>query len=148
MRFGRNISDLPPVYRNITCHIIFDVNMGKKFRRKARFFADGHKTNNPAATTYSSVLSRELFRISLTIAVLNELDVLACDIQNTYLTSNCRERLWVLGGPEFGSEDGKNMLENFKLRDVNIEPPEVNIGATTTKMKLDNAKETYIYQLG
>ena len=36
--------------------MIFDVNMGENFRIKVRFFADGHKTNTPAAMTYSSVV--------------------------------------------------------------------------------------------
>ena len=47
------ISELPPGYKNITCHMIFDVKMGKNFRRKVQFVADGHKTKNPAAKTYS-----------------------------------------------------------------------------------------------
>ena len=48
----KDISELPPVYQNITCHMIFDVKMGKKIRIKERFVADGHKTNIPAALTY------------------------------------------------------------------------------------------------
>jgi hypothetical protein len=58
-----------------------DVKMGKNFRRKARFVADGHKTKTPAAMTYSSVVSRDLVRIALTIAALNDLDIMACNIQ-------------------------------------------------------------------
>jgi hypothetical protein len=42
--------------------------------------------------------------------VLNDLDVLACDIQNACLTADCRERVWVTAGPEFGSEAGEPML--------------------------------------
>jgi hypothetical protein len=38
------------------------------------------------------------------------LDILACDIQNAYLTADCREKVWILAGPEFGSEAGKMML--------------------------------------
>jgi hypothetical protein len=90
--------------------MIFDVKMGENFRRKARFVADGHKTKTPAAMCYSSVVSRDSVRIALTIAALNDLDILACDIQNAYLTADCREKVWILAGPEFGSEAGKNML--------------------------------------
>ena len=57
----KDISELPPEYQKITCHRIFDVNMGKKFGRKARFVADGHKTKTPVVMTYSSVVTRELF---------------------------------------------------------------------------------------
>ena len=59
---------------------------------------------------YSSVVSRDLVRIALTIEALNDLDVLACDIQNDYLTMGCIERVWVIAGPEFGSKSGKNMM--------------------------------------
>ena len=41
----------------------------------------GNQTATPTLITYSSVVSRDLVRIALTIAALNELDILACDIQ-------------------------------------------------------------------
>ena len=47
---------------------------------------------------------------ALTIAALNELSVMACDIQNAYLTANCREKIWTHAGPEFGSESGSIMI--------------------------------------
>ena len=59
---------------------------------------------------YSSVVSRDSVRIALTIAALNDLDILACDIQNAYLTADCREKVWIKAGPEFGSEAGTNMI--------------------------------------
>ena len=63
-----------------------------------------------AALTYSSVVSRDSVQISLTIAALNDLKVLACDIQNAYLTVKCREKIWTIAGPEFGSEAGQIMI--------------------------------------
>ena len=60
--------------------------------------------------TYSSVVSRDSVWITLTIAALNDLDVLACNIQNTYLTEDCREQVWVVARLDFLSEAGKNML--------------------------------------
>ena len=65
--------------------------------------AGGHTTEAPSSITYSSVVSRDSVRISLTIAALNNLDVLACDIQNAYLTAQCREKIWTHTGPDFGS---------------------------------------------
>jgi hypothetical protein len=106
----KDVSMLPPGYQKITCHMIFDVKMGENFRRKARFVADGHKTKTPAAMTYSSVVSRDSVRIALTIAALNDLDIMACDIQNAYLTADCREKCWTAAGPEFGSEAGLPMI--------------------------------------
>ena len=128
--------------------MIFDVNMGKNFRRKAQFLADEQKTKNPAAMTYSSVVSRDLVQIALTISVIFDLDVLACDIQNAYTGADCREQVWVVAGPEFWPEAGKNMLEYLNLMDNKIEPPNEYLGATLSKIKLESVKGTYINQLG
>ena len=72
--------------------------------------ADGHCTETPAALTYSLVVSRDAVKIASTIAALNDLKVLVCNIQNAYLTENCREKVWMRAGPEFGSDAGKKML--------------------------------------
>ena len=56
--------------------------------------------------TYSSVVSRDSVWIALTTAALNGLKVMACDIQNAYLTADCREKIWSVAGPAFGSEAG------------------------------------------
>ena len=94
-------------YQEITGHMVFDVKLGENFRRKARYCADGHKTETPASVTYSTVVSRDSVRIILTIAALNELDVLGADIQNAYLTAPNREKCWMRAGPEFGADQGK-----------------------------------------
>ena len=59
---------------------------------------------------YFSVVSRVAVRITLTITSLNDLGVFACNIQNTYLTADCRDWVWVVAGPKFGPEDGNKML--------------------------------------
>ena len=51
----------------------------------------------------------------MTIAVLNELDIMACDIQNTYLTALFGEKIWTFAGPEFGEEEGTLMLVKMAL---------------------------------
>ena len=84
--------------------------MGENFRRKARFVANWNETEAPATLTYSSVVSQESVRIALTIASLNQLEILACDIQNAYLTADCWEIIYVIAGPEFVSEEGKVMI--------------------------------------
>ena len=99
--------EIPIGFQQINCHLIFDVKMGENFRRKARFVAGGHTTEVPDyLITYSSVVSGDSVRIALTIAALNGLKVMACDIQNAYLTADCREKIWTIAGPEFGSEAG------------------------------------------
>jgi hypothetical protein len=49
-------------------------------------------------------------RIALTFAALNDLDIFACYIQNAFLTAPCREKLYTVAGPEFGSDEGKIMI--------------------------------------
>ena len=102
--------DIPKDYQFMRCHMIFDIKFGENFRRKARVVAGGHMTDTPNTLTYSSVVSHESIRIALTIVALNELSVMACDIQNTYLTADCREKIWTHAGPEFGSESGSIMI--------------------------------------
>ena len=101
---------LPPGYQEVGCHMIFDIKMGENFRQKARMVPGGHTTETPDALTYASVVSRASVRIALTIAVLNDLKVLACNIQNAYLITKCREKIWTIAGPEFGSDAGKLMI--------------------------------------
>jgi Reverse transcriptase (RNA-dependent DNA polymerase) len=101
----------PKGYKYVSTHMLFDVKLGENYRRKARLVADGHKTETPTTTiTYSSVVSRDSVRIALTIAVLNDLKIFACDIQNAFLTAPCREKLYTVAGPEFGSDEGKVMI--------------------------------------
>ena len=82
----------------------------ENFRRKARFVAGGHMTQAPATLTYASVVSRELVRITLTIAALNDLEVKTADIENAYLTAPVTEKIWCVLGPEFGDDAGKRAL--------------------------------------
>ena len=64
----------------------------------------------PDTLTYSSVVSRESIRIGFLIAALNGLDVLAGDIGNAYINAPCKEKIWIIAGPEFGSDQGQVML--------------------------------------
>ena len=97
---------IPPGYKHITCHFIFDVKLGENFRRKARFVAGGHLTEAPASLTYSSVVSRDSVRICLLLAALNiGLDILSCDIQGAYLTAPCREKVVITAGYMLNSYD-------------------------------------------
>ena len=91
-------------------HMIFDIKMYGKFTRKARLVVDGHTTAPSSSITYSSVLSRGSARIVFLLASLNDLDIFACDIGNTYLNSKCREKLWTEAGTEFGTDKGRVMI--------------------------------------
>ena len=108
--FEGEVKDIPIGYQKVDCHMIFDIEMGESFRRKARMVAGGHTTEVPATLAYLSVVSRDSVWIALTIAALNRLKVLACDIQNAFLTDKCREKCYTRAGAEFGFEQGKLML--------------------------------------
>ena len=97
---------VPPCFQEINCHLIFDLKM-EDFRRKARIVAGGHMTDTPMTNTCVSVVSRELVRIALTLAALNDLEVKTADIENAYLTAPVTEQIWTKLGPEFGSDAGK-----------------------------------------
>ena len=56
------------------------------------------------------MVSIDSVRIALTIAALNDLSILGCDIQKSYLAAPCREKILMTAGPEFVSESGKKML--------------------------------------
>jgi hypothetical protein len=92
-------------FQEIECHMVFDVKMD--LTCKARFVAGGHMTETPASLTYSSVVSRDSVRIAFLIAALNDLDILSCDISNAYLNAPCREKIWFVAGPKFGSRQGQ-----------------------------------------
>ena len=110
LEIWENSEDLLVGYQKIKCHIIFDIKLGENFRRKARYVAGGHTTETPASLTYSSMVARDSVRIAFLLAALNDLDVKACDIQNAYLTADCREKIYTIAGPEFGSERGSIMV--------------------------------------
>ena len=98
--------------------MIFDVKMLDSdglFIRKVRYVAGGHTTETPAALTYASVVSRDSVRIALILAAFNVLEILACDIQNAYLTAQCHEKICTVVGPEFESDIGKIFIIKMAL---------------------------------
>ena len=106
----KDVSQIPPRYQQIKCHMVFDVKMGENFCRKAQFVVGSRTTETPSTLTYSSVVSRDSVRIILLVAALNGLNIMACDIQNAYLRADCNEKIWTIAGPEFRSEKGMPMI--------------------------------------
>ena len=88
-----NKEDLPPGYQQIKCHMIFDIKLYESFRRKTRLLGGEHTKTAPSAITFLSVVSKDSSRIALTILALNNLDILACDIQNAYQKALSRENI-------------------------------------------------------
>jgi hypothetical protein len=93
----------------IPFHMIFHIKCGST--HKARIVAGGHCTDAPNTITYSSVVTRESAHIGLLIAALNELDILAADIGNTYLQAPAREKVHTTAGQELGPNHvGKTVI--------------------------------------
>ena len=42
-------------------------------------------------------------KYAFTIVALNDLDILAADIENAYLSDPNQEKFWIRDGPEFGN---------------------------------------------
>ena len=99
---------MPLGHKKISCHMIFTVKMD--LTRKARLVADGHRTDPPKDMTFSSVVSRDSVRIAFLLAALNDLDVLAADVQNAYLNAGTNEKLYIIAGKEFGNNAGRPAL--------------------------------------
>ena len=101
-------------YKEITCHFVFDVKLDGSFTRKARFCANGSKTDVPKALSYSSVVSRESVRIAFLLASLNDVEVSACDISGAYLNAPVGERCGLLLAPKW--DIGKGWLWSSQER--------------------------------
>ena len=85
-----------------------DVKLDGSFTRKARFCANGSKTDVPKSLSYSSVVSRESVRIAFFLAGLNDVEILACDILGAYLNAPVGEKVWFVAGTEMGQEQWKS----------------------------------------
>ena len=57
----------------------------KSFTRKARFGANGSKTDVPKSLLYSSIVSYESICIAFLMVGLNDIEVSAYDISNAYI---------------------------------------------------------------
>ena len=99
----------PIGHQFVKCHMIFGINM-EELCRKAQYVAIGHMTNAPPTITYAIVVSRDTVRLSSTISDLNGLQVKAYGIMNEYVTSLITENIWMVLGPEFGSDSGKKAM--------------------------------------
>ena len=120
--FGRaiyeknKITNAPEGHQKIRVHFVFDVKHCGKF--KARLVADGHLTKEPMETVYSGVVSIRnlrlrvrvvsliILRLAMFLAELNNLELWGADVGNAYLQALPREKLYIVGGPEFEELQG------------------------------------------
>jgi hypothetical protein len=57
-------------------------------------------------------VSQDSVKIALLVAALNDLDILSADIQNAYLNTPTKEKIYTIAGPEFGADNvgGRQVL--------------------------------------
>jgi hypothetical protein len=97
---------MPPSFKKINCHMVFDVKLD--LVHKAQFVAGGHQTDPPKESVYSSVVSRDSVRLALLIAALNDLEI---HVQSAYLNAPTKERIYTIAGPEFGQgKEGRPVM--------------------------------------
>ena len=85
--------------------------------KQALALAQQHKEEDVRAELlssimYLSVVSRNSLCITLKVAALNGLKILACDIQNMYLLAPCCKKVYCIAGADFGSEVGLMSANN------------------------------------
>ena len=98
------ITNAPKGHQKIRVHFVFDVKHCGKF--KARLVADGHLTKEPMETVYSGVVSITNPRLAMFLAEHNNLELWGADVGNAYLQALTREKLYIVGGPEFEELQG------------------------------------------
>ena len=98
------IINAPKDHQKIKVHFVFDVKHCGKF--KARLVADGHLTKEPNETVYSGVVSLRNFRLAMSLAELNDLQLWGADVGNAYLQVLTKEKLYIVAGPEFEELQG------------------------------------------
>ena len=102
------ITNAPKGHQKIRVHFVFDAKHCGKF--KARLVADGHLTKEPMETVYSGVVSIRNLRLAMFLAELNNLELWGADVGNAYLQALTREKLYIVGGPEFEELQGHDLV--------------------------------------
>ena len=90
---------------------------------KSRYVASRYLTDPPSPMTYVGVVGRENVHIAFRISTLDELDVLDGDIQNAYLNTPTKEKLYFYTGDECKSDLDKIVLivrEFYGLQSSNL----------------------------
>ena len=94
--------EAPEGYSRIPYHIVYDVKWDG--RRKARLVANGNMVDQCDDDIYSSVVSIESSRTGFLISQLNDINICAGDISNTYLFAKAKEKVYFIAGKEFGKD--------------------------------------------
>jgi hypothetical protein len=105
--------NVPSGYKIICFHIIYDVK--DSGRNKSKLVAGGHLTNPNTQGVYSSVVVLRGIRLIVFLAELNKLQLWGADDGNAYLEATTKDKVYRVGGPEFGSLEGHSLVIDFSL---------------------------------
>ena len=78
--------------------------------RKLHYVVVGYLTDPPSSMTYASVVSRDSVGIAFLIAAMNDLKILVGDIQNIYLHTNTKEKLYFYASSEWKADEGRPLV--------------------------------------
>ena len=92
----------------IICHLIFNVKINPI--RKSIYMAVLNRTDTPSSMTYPSVVIIDSVRLVFLIAELNDLDMLAGDIQNAYLNAPTKEKLFFYAVDKWKYDQGEIVI--------------------------------------
>ena len=98
----------PSGYKRIRCHMVYDVKHDG--RHKSRLVAGGHLTDPSSESVYSGVVSLRGIRLITFLAELNTLELWGADVGNAYLEAKTKEKVYIIGGPEFGALEGHTLI--------------------------------------
>ena len=82
-----------PEYEHINVHIMFNTNMDGKFTIKEKLVTYVPTTSPSSLIVCSSILSMDSVTILFLLVSLNDLEIFARDIGNSYLKAKFREKL-------------------------------------------------------
>ena len=98
----------PYNYQFAPLHMVFDIKADGT--HKARFVAGGHIVDSSGYAAYASVVKTSNFRILMTLAEREQLQMITGDIGGAYLNADAKEYVYSRAGDEFKSDKGKVVL--------------------------------------
>jgi Reverse transcriptase (RNA-dependent DNA polymerase) len=92
----------------VTSHMVYDIKQDG--HHKSRLVAGGHLTEPNVDSVYSGVVSLRGNRLVTFFSQLNKVELWGTDIGNAYLEATTKEKVYVIGGPEFGALEGHTLV--------------------------------------
>jgi hypothetical protein len=84
-------------------------------RHNACLVVGCHFTDRNTESIYPGVFSLRGIRLFVFLDELNNLELWGADVGNAYLEAITKEKVYIVGGPEFGSLEGHTLLVDKAL---------------------------------